>query len=90
MKRRDVRYAVQLELACELPTLEKAWNWDNPPGTMWLLTAPYRGRTCFRVLWGRYTGLPEAREARTRVPDFFMAPGNRPIVVSVHQQAAER
>jgi len=82
-RRRDVRYAVQLELACELPTLEKAWTLDNPPGTMWLLTAPYRGRTCFRVLWGRYAGLPEAREARTRVPDLFTAPGNRPIVVSI-------
>lgn len=82
-KRRNVRYAVQLELACELPTLEKAWNWDRPAGTMWLLTTSYRGRTCFRVLWGRFGSLPEAREAKTRVPDFFVAPGNRPTIVSV-------
>jgi len=78
-----VRYAVQLELACELPTLEKAWAWDKPPGTMWLLTTSYRGRTCFRVLWGWFGGLPEAREAKARVPEFFLGPGNRPMVVAV-------
>lgn len=83
LKRRNVRYAVQLELACELPTLEKAWNWDKPPGTMWLLTTSYRGRTCFRVMWGRFDALSGAREAKAQVPDFFVAPGNRPTIVSV-------
>jgi hypothetical protein len=82
-KRRDIRYSVQLELACELPTLENALNWDRPPGTIWLVPSSYRGRTCFRVLWGRYRSLAEARAAKTRVPEFFTAPGNRPAVVSV-------
>jgi hypothetical protein len=82
-KRRDVRYAVQLELACELETLQKAWNWDRPSGTIWVRTTSFRGRTCFRVLWGRYGSLAQAREARTRVPEFFAAPGNRPTIVSV-------
>jgi|GEM_PF-1871854 len=81
--RRDVRYSVQLELACELPTLENALNWDRPPGTIWFVTSSYRGRTCFRVLWGRYGSLAEARAAKPRVPEFFTAPGNRPTVVSV-------
>ncbi len=81
--RRGVRYAIQLEIACELPTLERAWNWDKPPGTMWLLTSAYRGRTCFRVLWGRYATLSQARAAKGRVPGFFVAPGNRPAIVSV-------
>ena len=82
-KRRGVRYAVQLELACEVETLQKAWNWDRPSGTLWLLTTSFHGRTCFRVLWGRYGSLAQAREARTRVPEFFTAPGNRPTIVSV-------
>ena len=82
-RRRDVRYSVQLELACELPTLEKAWGSDKPRGTMWLLTTSYRGRTCFRVMWGRYGTLAEARAAKSRVPAFFTAPPNRPTVVSV-------
>jgi hypothetical protein len=82
-KRRNVRYSIQLELACELPTLEKALNWDRPPGTIWLVTTSYRGRTCFRVLWGRYSSLGEARAGKTRLPEFFTVAGNRPIVVSV-------
>ena len=82
-RRRGVRYAVQLELACEMETLQKAWNWDRPSGTIWLLTTSFHGRTCFRVLWGRYGSLAQAREARTRVPEFFTAPGNRPTIVSV-------
>ena len=81
--RRGVRYAIQLEIACELPTLERAWSWDKPPGTMWLLTSTYRGRTCFRVLWGRYATLSQARAAKGRVPGLFVAPGNRPAIVSV-------
>jgi hypothetical protein len=82
-RRRDVRYSLQLELACELPTLENALNWDRPPGTIWFVPSSYRGRTCLRVLWGRYGSLAEARAAKTRVPEFFTAPGNRPAVVSV-------
>ncbi len=82
-RHRNVRYAVQLELACELPTLAKAWDWDKPSGTLWLLTTSFRGRTCFRVLWGRFASLSEARDAKGRVPGFFVAPGNRPMVVSV-------
>jgi len=83
-RRRNVRYAVQLELACEIPTLERAWSWDKPPGTMWLLTTSYRGGTCFRVLWGHYATLGQAQSAKARIPGFFVVPGNRPVVVSVH------
>ena len=81
--RRDVRYAIQLEIACEIPTLERAWAYDKPPGTLWLLTTAHRGRECFRVLWGRYGSLAQARAAKPRIPGFFVAPGNRPAVVGV-------
>ena len=82
-RRRNARYSVQLELACEIETLQKAWAWDKPSGTMWLLTTSYRGRTCFRVLWGHYATLAQAQAARARIPGFFVALGNRPVVVSV-------
>jgi septal ring-binding cell division protein DamX len=82
-RRPTARYAVQLELACEIETLEKAWAWDKPAGTMWLLTTPYRGRTCFRVLWGHYATLAQAQAARAKIPSFFVVPGNRPVAVSV-------
>jgi septal ring-binding cell division protein DamX len=77
------RYSVQLELACEVETLQKAWSWDKPAGTMWILPTQYRGRTCFRVLWGHYATIAQAQAAKARVPSFFLAPNNRPTVVSV-------
>jgi uncharacterized protein DUF4388 len=82
-RRRNARYAIQLELACETDTLEKAFAWDKPAGTMWLLTTSYRGRSCFRVLWGHYATLAQAQAGRAQIPGFFVAPGNRPVPVLV-------
>jgi len=82
-RRRNARYAIQLELACETETLEKAFAWDRPAGTMWLLTTSHRGRTCFRVLWGHYATLAQAQAARAQIPGFFVVPGNRPVPVPV-------
>lgn len=76
-------YAVQLELACEVPTLEKAWAYDRPAGTLWLLSTPHGDRTCFKVLWGRYGSLEAARRAKSGIPSFFTTGGNRPAVVAV-------
>ncbi|MEO8348928.1 MAG: DUF4388 domain-containing protein [Acidobacteriota bacterium] len=75
------RFSIQLELVCELPSLEEAWVYDRQ-GSMWLLTASHQGRTCFRVFWGRYRTLEEARAALGSVPRFFFTPTNRPVVVS--------
>jgi len=52
---------------------------------MWLMTASHRGRTCFRVFWGRYGSLEEARAAMSTVPPFFFTPTNRPVVVSTSE-----
>lgn len=75
------RFSIQLELVCELPSLDEAWVYDRD-GAMWLLTASHQGRTCFRVFWGRYPTLEEARNAKGSVPRFFFTPTNRPVVVS--------
>jgi len=75
------RFSIQLELVCELPSLEEAWVYDRQ-GAMWLLTASHEGRTCFRVFWGRYRTLEEARAGKSSVPPFFFTPTNRPVVVS--------
>lgn len=78
---RRTQYAIQLELVCELPSLDEAWRYDRR-GAMWLLTASHRGRECFRVFWGRYATLDEARAAKSSVPRFFFTPTNEPVVVS--------
>jgi septal ring-binding cell division protein DamX len=81
---RKARFTIQLELACEIGSLVDAWKHDRPSGTMWLLSAPYQGRACFRVLWGRYPTREAARRAVPSVPAFFSTPRNRPIVTAIH------
>jgi hypothetical protein len=79
----STRYAVQLLLACEVSTLEDAFRHDQPTGSIWLLTTDHQGRTCFRVLWGRFATAEEARKAKGGVPLHFVTPGNKPAVVAV-------
>jgi hypothetical protein len=77
------RFAIQLELACEVSSLTKSWKHDRPAGSMWLLVTPHRGRDCFRVLWGRYRTREAAMRAKADIPPFFVTPSNRPRVVAV-------
>ena len=46
------------------------------------VAAEHRGRSCFRVFWGRYATLDEARRAKESVPRFFFTRTNHPAVVS--------
>ena len=77
------RYAIQLELACEVTSLVDAFQHDRPAGSMWLLATPFQGRTCFRVLWGRYNSRQEAARGLSRAPAFFSTAQNHPAVVSI-------
>ncbi len=82
-REKGARYAVQLELACEVPSLSQAWKHDRPAGSMWLLANRHGSRDCFRVLWGRYRTLDAARKAKSGIPAFFSTPSNHPAIVSV-------
>lgn len=76
-------FTIQLELACEIPTLVDAWKYDRPAGTLWVLTTPFKGQTCFRVLWGRYPTKEVARRAIAGVPPFFNSAHSRPVVTAI-------
>jgi septal ring-binding cell division protein DamX len=80
---KSTRFAIQLELACETPSLVEAWKHDRPAGSMWLLTTTHGGRECFKVLWGRYPTLDAAKRAKARTPAFFQTASNHPAVVRV-------
>jgi len=49
---------------------------------MWIVAAEHRGRNCFRVFWGRYVSIEEARLAKESTPRFFFTRTNHPAVVS--------
>ena len=80
---RNARFAIQLELACEVPSLTEAWAHDRPAGTMWVMTTSFKGRTCFKVLWGRYASREEAARALESAPPFFSTARNHPMVVAI-------
>ena len=79
---RRVRYSIQLELLCEVPSLVEAWRHDRG-SSLWLLPVSHEGRDCFRVFWGRYRTLEAARRAKSGIPGYFVTPRNRPAVVGV-------
>jgi septal ring-binding cell division protein DamX len=81
---RKAHFTIQLELACEVASLTDAWKHDRPAGTMWVLSTPFQGRTCFRVLWGRYPTREAARRGLANIPSFFSTPRNHPIVTAIH------
>lgn len=80
---RRAHFTVQVELACEIATLVDAWKYDRPAGTLWVLTTPFNGKTCFRVLWGRYPTKEATRRALSGVPPFFSSAHNRPVVTAI-------
>ncbi|HKD18220.1 MAG TPA: hypothetical protein VKG23_10135, partial [Thermoanaerobaculia bacterium] len=79
---RRTRYAIQLELACETTSLVDAFQHDRG-GNMWVLATPYEGKTCFRVLWGKYPSIEAAHRALSSAPKFFATAKNHPAVTGV-------
>ena len=76
------KYAIQLELACEVTSLVDAFHHDRG-GNMWVVTTPYEGKTCFRVLWGHYATPEAGHRALSSAPGFFSTPSNHPAVTAV-------
>ena len=76
------RYAIQLELACEVGSLVEAFQHDRG-GNMWVVTTAFEGKTCFRVLWGHYATPEAGRRAMPSAPSFFSTPKNHPAVTAV-------
>jgi len=76
------KYAIQLELACEVTSLAEAFQHDRG-GNMWVVTTPYEGKTCFRVLWGHYPTPEAGHRALSSAPGFFSTPKNHPAVTAV-------
>ena len=76
------RYAIQLELACEVGSLVDAFRHDRG-GNMWVVTTPFQAKTCFRVLWGHYATPEAGRRALAGAPAFFSTPRNHPAVTAV-------
>lgn len=77
------RFTVQLEIACEPETLRKAYAQDRSGREIWITPYTFRGRRCYRVLWGKFASREAARDAASEVPKIFREGRNRPAVVAL-------
>jgi hypothetical protein len=76
------KYAIQLELACEVGSLVDAFAHDRG-GNMWVVTTSFQGKTCFRVLWGHYATPEAGHRGISGAPAFFSTGRNHPAVTAV-------
>ena len=75
-------HAIQLLLACQGSTVEKAFA-RAPDRTLYFVTTTYRGQTCYRLFDGLYASAAEARRDLDKIPATFREDGNRPVIVRV-------
>jgi hypothetical protein len=74
-------YSVQILVACSDDTVRKAL--DNVEAQeLYILPVLYKGRDCYRLLWGLYDTEPRASSATRAVPEYFRRGGARPKVVT--------
>jgi hypothetical protein len=74
-------YTVQILVACSDDTVRKAL--DNVEAQeLYILPVLYKGRDCYRLLWGLYDTEPRASSATRAVPEYFRRGGARPKVVT--------
>ena len=74
-------YTIQFELVCETPSLAKAIAAGEK---VWFTPLTYRGRSCYRVYWGRYGTAAEAQGAKGEIPASLRE--SAPVVVRIARQ----
>jgi hypothetical protein len=72
-------FTVQFELVCEPASITKALREGS--SNVWFLPISYRGRSCYRVFWGRYATQQAAQNAIASIPQTLREA--TPVVVHV-------
>jgi septal ring-binding cell division protein DamX len=84
------RFTIQLEIACQPETLRKAFAQPRAREEMWIVPFSHQGRSCYRVLWGRFHNREAAHSALAGVPRGFSEGNNRPAVIALGPTAGGR
>jgi hypothetical protein len=72
-------YTVQFELVCETASVTRALREGG--NQVWFIPIAYRGRSCYRVFWGRYANRADAQAAVASIPAALREAA--PVVVHV-------
>lgn len=68
-------FTVVIMLACESESITKALSEFKNPNEMIILPYNYKGRSCFRVLYGHFKTKEEAEKAFESIPESFKVAG---------------
>jgi DamX protein len=73
-------FSVQFELVCETASVTRAMR--DGGASVWISATSYRGRPCYRVMWGRFATKQEAESAIASIPA-SLREGSKPTVVKI-------
>lgn len=81
--KRGDRYAIQLELDCQVASLADAWRNGGKDRSVIFLPKALKGRACYVVLWGLYPSEAAASAQIPSVPRTLVEAGAKPRVVRI-------
>jgi hypothetical protein len=72
-------YTVQLALACESGTVQRAIRSARGSSEFFIMPKEYGGKSCYRLLWGSYPDRNAAFHGRSSVPKVFLKDRSKPF-----------
>ena len=64
-------YSLQLEIICQENSIRTGLSHAGGSDDYFVLPYSFRGRPCYRAMWGRFSSKQAARNAFASVPQFF-------------------
>lgn len=75
-------YTIDVEIACQPDTLAKGYAAAQGNPAFMVIPYRFRGRSCYRVIWGTFASRAEAEAALMKLPAHFLGDANPPKVRS--------
>jgi hypothetical protein len=82
LKKTDAAFTIDVEIACQPDTLVKAVAAAQGDPALMVIPFDFRGRSCYRVIWGTYKTRADAEAALKKLPAHFVGDANPPKVRS--------
>ncbi|HEY4491720.1 MAG TPA: hypothetical protein VI958_06935, partial [Acidobacteriota bacterium] len=83
LSRNRTKFTVQLEIACQEKTVFEALQLLEYSQDIIIVPIDFKGRSCYRVLYGIYPSTSQGRAAREQLPSQFLDLPSPPQVVSI-------
>jgi len=64
-------YTLQLEIICQEQSIREGWSAAKGAKEYMVVPFSFKGRACYRALWGVYPSVAAARRGAASVPSFF-------------------